>query len=285
MAQSLGVVLPAYDPNVDTLAAYVDALRDVLDPDVIRIELDAADDATKAALADVDASVHAVPERRGKGAAITCGFEALVAGEADHAGPASANGPAGANGRVDGVDLLAFADADGATPAASIAAVVDAVREDGADLAVGSRRHPEADVQSHQTFARRYLGDAFAWLARGALGVELYDFQCGAKAMTAESWTTVRPHIYEPGFAWDVELVAVAAASGLSIAEVPVTWQDQPESTVSPVSTMFELGRCLIRSRHRMRHLEGSNVHEAIAGRRSNRLALVDRLRADAEEE
>lgn len=262
MSQSIGVVLPAYDPDVDTLAAYVAGLHETFSPAAVRIELDAPDRETLAALEDVDATVHAVDARRGKGAAITCGFEALV----------------------DDVDVLAFADADGATPAESIADVVDAVREGGVDLAVGSRRHPDADVRSHQTFARRYLGDGFALLARAALGVSLYDFQCGAKAITSDGWRTVRPHLYEPGFAWDVELLAVAAARSLRIAEVPVTWLDQPESTVSPVSTPLELGRCLLRSRHRMKELGGSSVHEAIADRRSGRIALVNQLSMDAEE-
>lgn len=268
MAASLGVVLPAYDPDVETLAAYVDALHEELEPAVVRVELDAADPGTRSALAELPVTVHAVDTRRGKGAAITCGFEALV----------------------DDVDVLAFADADGATPASSIADVVEAVTasadaDDGIDLAVGSRRHPDANVQAHQTFGRRYLGDAFAFLARTMLDVDLYDFQCGAKALSAATWRAVREDLYEPGFAWDVELIAVASARSLRIAEVPVTWLDQPDSTVSTVSTMYELGRCLLRSRHRMKRLDGSSVHGAIAARRAGRSALVEQLAVDATED
>jgi len=263
MSQSLGVVLPAYDPKVDVLTEYVDALHDALAPEVVRVELDAPDQATVDALADANATVNAVDARRGKGAAITCGFEALA----------------------DDVDALAFADADGATPAASIADVVAALDDDGVALAVGSRRHPDADVRSHQTFARRYLGDGFAFLARSLLGIGLYDFQCGAKAITSDGWRSVRSHLYEPGFAWDVELIAVAAARSLPVREIPVTWEDQPDSTVSPVSTAYELGRCLLRSRHRMKELGGSSVHEAIADRRTGRIALVDRAHGDVEEQ
>jgi hypothetical protein len=262
MSKSVGVVVPAYDPAVDTLAAYVAALHDVVEPAVVRIELDSPDDATLAALDDVDADVNAVDARRGKGAAITAGFEALAAD----------------------VDALAFADADGATPAESIADVVAAVADDGVDVAVGSRRHPDADVKTHQTFARRYLGDAFARLARETLGVDLYDFQCGAKAISTPAWRRVRSHLYEPGFAWDVELIAVAAALDCTITEVPVTWLDQPDSTVSPIATPLELGRCLLRSRHRSKELAGSDVHEAIADRRRGRIALVDRPSAEGDE-
>ena len=40
MSRSVGVVIPAYRPDVDRLGAYVRALRTALDPEVIRVELD-----------------------------------------------------------------------------------------------------------------------------------------------------------------------------------------------------------------------------------------------------
>ncbi|MFT4930988.1 MAG: glycosyltransferase involved in cell wall biosynthesis [Natronomonas sp.] len=250
---SVGVVVPAYRPDVATLESYVRALREHLDPDTIRIELDAPEPGVESTLKALPATVNAVPERRGKGAAITAGFEALD------------------------TDVLAFADADGSTPAESIAEVVDPVREGRSDLAVGSRRHPDAEVRSHQTIARRYLGDGFAWLARRLLDAELYDYQCGAKAIHRDAWTAVREHLYEPGFAWDIELVAMAAALEFRVAEVPVVWEDKPESTVSPVSTVVEMGVALLAARHRSRLLRDDPIHATIAEHTSHPTPLVDR--------
>jgi glycosyltransferase involved in cell wall biosynthesis len=252
MTATVGLVIPAYRPDVDRLGAYVETLDDALDVDTVRIELDAPGVAVTEALADLPATVNPVPYRRGKGAAVTAGFEALE------------------------TDVLAFADADGATPANSVADVVAPVRDASADLAVGSRRHPEATVHSHQTLARRYLGDAFAWLARRLLAVDLYDYQCGAKAVTAEGWDGVREHLYEPGFAWDVELVAIAGALELRVEEVPVEWNDRPGSTVSPMRTSVRLARALVSSRHRAKRLRDSTVHAAIAARREDSPALVE---------
>ncbi|MFB6297926.1 MAG: glycosyltransferase [Salinirussus sp.] len=252
MTTSVGLVIPAYRPDVDRLGTYLRALRDALDPATVRIELDAPDPAVPGALADLPATVDTVPYRRGKGAAVTDGFEALD------------------------TDVLAFADADGATPAGSVADVVAAVRDGTADLAVGSRRHPGATVHGHQTLARRYLGDGFAWLARRLLAVDLFDYQCGAKALTADGWETVRHHLYEPGFAWDVELIAVAGALELSVAEIPVEWNDRPGSTVSPLRTPLRMGRVLLAARHRAKRLRNSPVHEALAARREESPALVD---------
>jgi glycosyltransferase involved in cell wall biosynthesis len=256
----VGIVVPAYRPDLDRLGGYVRALDAELSPAELLVELDAPGRGTEAALADLPARVHASPERRGKGAAVTAGFERLDA------------------------DLLAFVDADGSTPPSSLAAVVGRVADGDAELAVGSRRHPEADVESHQTYARRWLGDGFAWLARRLLSVDLYDYQCGAKALTRETWRRVRGHLYEPGFAWDVELVAMAGALDCRVLEVPVVWEDQPGSTVAPVGTTVELLRAVLAVRHRAKLLADHPLHSALAARRDRPAALVDQLAAEEPE-
>lgn len=252
MTPSVGLVVPAYSPDVAQLTEYVEQLDEVLSPATIRIELDAADADVTSQLAELPATVNSVPYRRGKGAAITDGFEAVS------------------------TDVLSFADADGATPAREMKTVIQAVTEGDADLAAGSRRHPDATVATHQTRARRYLGDSFAWLARRLLEVHLYDYQCGAKAMTSEAWKQVRHHIYESGFAWDVELLAIAGALNLEVEEVPVEWYDRPGSTVSPIRTSLDLAQALVASRHRAKQLSNSRLHTAIADRREEPNALIE---------
>lgn len=253
MARSVGIVVPAFRPDVERLREYVTALDDQLDPAVIRIELDDPQKGVPSALAELPATVNAVPYRRGKGAAITAGFEALDS------------------------DVLSFTDADGSTPVKWFAAIVDRVCEGDADLAVGSRRHPDATVQSHQTFARRFLGDGFAWLAGQLLDEALYDYQCGAKAIDAQAWKLVRDHLYDAGFAWDVELIAMAAALELRISEVPIEWRDQPGSTVSPIRDSLHLARALVAARHRAKRISNSRFHTAIASRRGDPTALIEK--------
>ena len=244
MSADVGVVVPAYRPDVDALRAYVDAVHEAVAPAVLRVELDAPAPDVAEAVRSLDADVHISETRRGKGQAITDGFEAL-----DTA-------------------VLAFADADGSTAAHSLGAVVDAVR-DGADLAVGSRRHPDATVDGHQSFVRRRFGDGFARLARVGLDVDVYDFQCGAKALTAETWSLVRSHLYESGFAWDFELLAVANTLGCSIAEVPVEWQDHPDSTVPPLRTTLSFVRALGAVRHRTAAMRGEGWHSRLVADRT----------------
>jgi len=226
MQRSLGVVLPAYDPDVEQLAAYVDSLAS-LDPATIRIELDDPSGTVRDEVSALPATVSVSDHRRGKGAAITAGFEAL------------------------GTDDYCFLDADGSTDVGSVGRVVEALRSGGADLAVGSRRHPEATVSNTQSRLRGTLGDGFAWLGRRLLSVPLFDYQCGAKAIDAESWALVRGDLYEPGFGWDVNLIAAAGQHNLRVVEVPVSWADRPGSTVGPISTTAALGAALLRAQRR----------------------------------
>lgn len=255
MSRSVGVVVPAFRPDVPVLRRYLDMIDAVVAPDVLRVELDDPADGVEDALSDSPATVHAVTERRGKGAAITYGFEQLD------------------------TDVLAFADADGSTPAESLDAVIAPIRQGEADVAVGSRRHPQADIRSHQTVLRQKLGDGFAWVARRVLDVPLYDYQCGAKAMTRETWRGIRTHLYEPGFAWDIEVVAMAGALDSTIVEVPVVWEDHPDSTVAPVAAVIELLTALFSARHRARRMEGHPIHQGIAARREEGPPLVKQYR------
>jgi len=249
---SVGVVVPAYRPDLDRLRGYIDRLDDRVGPETILVELDSPREEAVAALSDTPGRVETVQRRRGKGAAITTGFERLE------------------------TDVLAFADADGATPVDSFGAVLDPVVGSDVDLAVGSRRHPGSDIADQQTMLRQLLGDGFSWLAGTLLSARLHDYQCGAKAIDAESWGKIREHLCEPGFAWDVELVAVAAALDLRIEEVPIEWEDQPGSTVSPVRDSLDLFRALLAARSRSKQLRDDRF-DTVAARDEQVTPLIKR--------
>jgi len=227
MSESLGVVIPAYEPDIEALLAYIHDIRAVLDPSTIRIEIDAPTDAVRSRIGPVVDEFSAVSQRRGKGGAVMDGFDGLS------------------------TDILAFTDADGSVPASSLATIIGHVRGETADVSIGSRRHPDSRIVDHQTVARRYLGDAFAFTARQLLPTKCYDYQCGAKALRAEAWDEIGHHCYESGFAWDLEFISVAGSLGYEIREVPVEWEDHPETTVDPFWTTVELGRALLDVRRR----------------------------------
>lgn len=218
---AVGIVIPAYDPDISLLERFVDDIERVLDPEAVRVEIDAPSRTHVERLADAVAVVNVSNERRGKGGAITEGFDALE------------------------TDVLMFADADGSVPASSLRHVLQQTVDGTADVSIGSRRHPTSTIVAHQTIARRFLGDVFAFAARKMLPTKCRDYQCGAKAVRSDVWDVVGPHCYEPGFAWDLEFISVAGALGYEIAEVPVEWEDHPDSTVDPIRTPIELATAL----------------------------------------
>ncbi|MDS0300237.1 glycosyltransferase [Halogeometricum sp. S1BR25-6] len=234
---SLGIIIPAYDPDILTLEQYIRDVRSEFAPEILRVELDTPRQAHVERLEETADVVNVATTRRGKGGAIMAGFDALK------------------------TDILAFADADGSVPADSLHDVVRQISEGTADVSLASRRHPSSHIVAHQTVIRRLLGDGFAFAARKMLPTQCRDYQCGAKAVRADAWEAIGHHCYEPGFAWDLEFVSVAGSLGYEIAEVPVVWEDHPDSTVNPLSTSLELATALVDVKRRTDAIATSPRH------------------------
>jgi glycosyltransferase involved in cell wall biosynthesis len=239
MNKSVGIVIPAYDPDINLLKNYINSLRQRLNPETIRIELDSPCENHVPVLEKI-AKVNTSQNRRGKGAAIVSGFDNLK------------------------TDILAFADADGSVPVESVEDVIRPVKSGTAKLSISSRRHPSSEVIAHQTFVRRLLGDGFVFIAQKMLPTKCRDYQCGMKAIDRGAWENIGKHCYESGFAWDLELVSVAGSLGYDIIEVPITWEDHPNSTVKPILTPIELATALINIRRRVNIISSSSRYKDI---------------------
>jgi len=252
MTDDIGVVLPAYDPEIETLVTYIESIQDTIDPATTRIEIDDPDESHVSKLEGIADEVKISERRRGKGAAVMAGFDGLE------------------------TDVLVFADADGSIPADSLEDIVRQVDTREYDVSIGSRRHPSSNIISHQTVVRRTLGDVFAFAAKKMLPTECRDYQCGAKAVRAEAWGAVGHHCYEPGFAWDLEFVSVAGSLGYRIAEVPIEWEDHPDSKVNPISTSFELASALVNVKRRTDAIAESPRHNNIQKTDHSKLMQLD---------
>lgn len=239
MAKTVGIVIPAYKPDIDLLEKYINDLRQRLNPETIRVELDSPDKNHVPILEKI-AEVNTSQERRGKGAAIINGFDDLE------------------------TDILAFADADGSIPVESVDDVIRQIKNGTAQVSISSRRHPSSEIVTHQTFVRRFLGDVFAFAAQKILPTKCRDYQCGMKAIDRGAWENIGKHCYEPGFAWDLEFISVAGSLGYDIVEVPIAWQDHPDSTVNPVLTPIELATALIDIKRRTSTISSSPRYENI---------------------
>lgn len=224
------VVLPVYDESAAVWSDLVERLR-AAGWDEVVVCLDDPDPATERAARQLDDDgvwFSVSDRRRGKGGAVRAGLDA-------------------ARG-----DVIGFVDADGAVAVDDLQRLYRCVEDGTAAVAAGSRDAGDAS-RCGQSLVRRVLGCGYRLLARGATGVPVADFQCGAKAFDREVWAAVGDDVRETGFAFDTELLALAHRRAFAIEEVPIDWNDPGDSDVRVGSDAPALLRSLARIRETVR--------------------------------
>jgi len=140
-------------------------------------------------------------------------------------------------------DVVLFTDADLSTPIRELEKLLQ-VLNGGCDLAIASRAHSQADIRERQPFFREGVGKLFNLLVRVLILPQFRDTQCGFKAFRRERMLAVLQQQQIDGFAFDVEMIALAQAQGLKIGEVPVVWTHAPSSSVKlsrGIAAFFDL--------------------------------------------
>jgi len=132
-------------------------------------------------------------------------------------------------------EIVAFMDADGATPVRELAGLTEPILRNRAHIVVGSRRAPFARLVVPQALHRRLLGRAFSLHTRCVLGLQTLDTQCGFKAFKGAVARNLFDTLLCDGFAFDLEILAMAKARGLRVLEMGVEWHERPGSTVHPL--------------------------------------------------
>lgn len=122
-----------------------------------------------------------------------------------------------------------FCDADLSTPPRLLTDVISELRR-GAPVVIGSRRAPGAGYEVSQPLVRRLGSSTFRLMTRGLVN-GIADTQCGFKFFSAEAAEGIFARVTATGFAFDVEVLAIAAHLGLPVVEVPVRWTDQAGSS------------------------------------------------------
>jgi hypothetical protein len=130
----------------------------------------------------------------------------------------------------------------------------------GSDLAIGSRRlHASRYIVGPRHFnslwLRHAISGVFNWLVRTLTGVKIQDTQCGLKAFHQRAAHVLFPQVTTDRFCFDVELLARAKQLGLSMTQLPVTYDydgDAP-STVRLVRDSLHMFADLMRIRSRLR--------------------------------
>jgi len=128
-------------------------------------------------------------------------------------------------------DVVLFSDADLSTPIEEMEKMLPLIAQ-GYDLVIGSRALAQSEIRRHQPFYREAAGKLFNLLVRLLVTKTFRDTQCGFKLFRREPMMPVLRAQQIDGFAFDVEMITLAEAAGLKVAEVPVVWINSPASRV-----------------------------------------------------
>jgi dolichyl-phosphate beta-glucosyltransferase len=236
----LSVVVPAYreaDRIGETVRRLREGLAEVAEDGGMEIVVvdDGSGDATAdAALAAGATQVVVQPRNRGKGAAVRIGALA-------------------ARGRT-----VAFTDADLAYGPDQVLRVAAAV-EDGWDVAIGDRGHPESRMLVPPSRLRAWGSRVINQLGFAVLLGSYRDTQSGLKAFRSDVARFVFSRTRVDGFAFDIEVLHLVERHQLSLVEVPV---DVANSARSTVRAARDAGRLVI-DLFRIRHWSAAGVYEA----------------------
>ncbi len=116
-------------------------------------------------------------------------------------------------------DVVVLFDADLDIPPQQIPVLLAVMDGVGADVVVTNKWHPQSNIVA--SGLRRFLSRGYNALVRLLTGLNLSDTQTGAKAFRSYVLDAVAPKVYAKRYAFDVELLLLAAKHGFRIAEAP----------------------------------------------------------------
>jgi glycosyltransferase involved in cell wall biosynthesis len=144
-------------------------------------------------------------------------------------------------------DVVAYMDADLSTDPRLLEALLDPLFHGRAEVAIGSRLCPGAEV--HRGWKREALSRGYNVVTRRLLKLDATDAQCGFKALRTDAAAVLLAAVSDDEWFFDTELLYRAQHAGFRIHEIPVRWVDDPASTVKLLSATAKALRGVLRVR------------------------------------
>ena len=223
----LSVIVPAYNEE-HRLPPTLDRLHAFLATQPLRYEIVIVDDGSKDKTCDVvEAAMTRIPNlrlvrqlpNRGKGAAVRRGMLA-------------------ARGQI-----RVMCDADCSMPPEQLPRLLAPLVACKAEIAIGSRYAEGAKTDVKQPIYRVLWSRLCNKVIQRSLVPGIRDTQCGFKAFTAEAARDLFKRGKIDGWAFDLEILALARRRGFAIEEVGVEWKDDNRSRVNPLKDMWKVIR------------------------------------------
>lgn len=135
-------------------------------------------------------------------------------------------------------DYILFMDADLSTDLKAIEDVIQFQKD--YDLIIGSRHHKASVIVKKQPLLRRFIGLGCRILVNMKFHFHFSDTQCGFKAMNKELAKLLIEKQTIDNFAFDVEYLYIAKLNKKKVKEIPVVWENDRSSTVSPLQSSIK---------------------------------------------
>lgn len=210
----LSIVVPAYneaDTIEDTVERIDEQVRTRFGAFEIVVVNDGSDDGTGRVvetlqIARADVRTVSYSRNRGKGYALKQGCE-------------EASG-----------DYVLFLDADSELDPERLERFVDTMESEDADIVIGSKRHPDSDVD--YPLSRRVLSKGYSLMIAALFRLHVTDTQVGMKLFRKEVVDDVMPLVLVKEYAFDVEMLVLGEKFGYDIVEAPVDLEFSGGSSV-----------------------------------------------------
>ena len=221
------VFIPAWNEQASVGEVVRDIAASLPDADVLVVD-DGSTDRTAAEARAAGARVASLPFNQGLGAALQTGYLYALR---------------------EGYDLCAHLDADGQHPPGEVARLLEEVRQDRADLVIGSRyRAPgEGEDDDYRPSLSRRIGTGlFRFFLTLATRQRFTDTTSGMRAANRRVMALFSER-YSPDFA-EIESLQLAVRLGLRVREVPVRMLERSggSSFLTPLRSAFFIFKSLI---------------------------------------
>jgi glycosyltransferase involved in cell wall biosynthesis len=134
--------------------------------------------------------------------------------------------------------VVCYMDVDLSTELAALPIMVNAIRKEGYDVAVGSRLMRGAQVK--RSLKREFISHVYNIFVKAVLFTRFSDAQCGFKAVSRQVVDQIVPQIEDQSWFFDTELLVLSEKQGYRIKDIPVVWNEDDDSRVKILRTAWD---------------------------------------------
>ncbi|MBU1203228.1 glycosyltransferase family 2 protein [Patescibacteria group bacterium] len=205
----ISVVIPAYN-EAKVILLTISQVKDYLEKNFSSFEIIVVDDCSRDSTLEILKSFEGIRiirnlRNHGKGYTVAKGVKA-------------------AHG-----DLILFMDADNSTQISELDSFLPQIAE--YDLVIASRALADSNIKIKQNFLKIFLGRLGNLVSRIFIHKSIGDTQCGFK-LFSKDLKFIFEKLTISGFSFDFELIFLAKKYKFRIKEMPITWENNFDSTV-----------------------------------------------------